>query len=56
MGLSQYLTVLTTISFIKFLNKGFDEKLVNTIKKFYFHARIQIGTLNDRMNVNRGVL
>ena len=42
--------------FIKLNNKGFDERLVNTIKKLYSHAWIQIGALSDKMNVNRGVL
>ena len=42
--------------FIKLNNKGFDVNIVNTIKKLYSNAFIQVGPLSDRMNVNRGVL
>ena len=51
-----YDSVVHELLFIKLINKGFDERVVNTIKKLYSSAWIQIDSLSDRMNVNRGVL
>lgn len=51
-----YDSVIHEFLFIKLFNKGFDECVINTIKKLYSSAWIQVDSLSDRMSVNRGVL
>ena len=40
----------------KLKKKGFSDEIINTIKKIYSSARLQIDPLNDKVNVNTGVL